>query len=169
LHVLWFALLTSNALYLGVLLMLRTRDRRGAPGRARVHADHGRHDGRAQLGGGQRAAAADVATRDAVKDEPSGAPEGFRRPAETERVFDDPGAAAEAAVATYRAPFILGMSLAESVSLCGFVLGYLGAGAGVFLPFFALGAGLQASRFPTMSAIVGAFEAARGARLAGGA
>ena len=43
-------------------------------------------------------------------------------------------------------------------------LGFLGAGEATFLPFFAVGIALQASRFPTMAAIERSFEAAHGAR-----
>ena len=55
--------------------------------------------------------------------------------------------------------------MAESVSLFGFVLGFLGFDLAVVAPFFVVGAGLQAMRFPTPAAVEGPFERAHGALL----
>jgi hypothetical protein len=178
-RILWLALLTSNAMYLGVLFFVRAGRTDAPPGPPAP----------AMIGGlacaalvtaaasvllprrlfAQAASSADVAVRGDVKDDPLGAQQGFRRAAPSEQVFADPPAARRKAVAAFMTPFIVGMAMAESVSLFGFVLGFLGADVLVFAPFFVVGVALQASRFPSMPAIERAFEAARGARFADGA
>lgn len=173
-RILWIALLTSNALYLGVLFYLRAA--RGGPPLAPIDPALAPAFAAVALGVSAAsvllprriyatvAASAPVETREDVKDDPLGAMQGFRRPAPSERVFADADAARRLALQRNATPFILGMALAESVSLLGFVLGFLGAGEATFLPFFAVGIALQASRFPTMAAIERSFEAAHGAR-----
>jgi hypothetical protein len=173
-RILWISLLASNALYLGVLFYLRAA--RG--GQPFPPIDPALAPAFAVVALGVSAASvllprrlyaaftpsAPVETREDVKDDPLGAMQGFRRPAPSERVFVDADAARRIALQRNATPFIVGMALAESVSLLGFVLGFLGAGEAIFLPFFAVGVALQAARFPTMAAIERAFEAAHGAR-----
>lgn len=50
---------------------------------------------------------------------------------------------------------ILGSALCESISLYGFMLGYLGAEWSIIAPFFAAGIVLQLSRFPSVAFILG--------------
>ena len=174
-RVLWGALLTSNALYFGVLLYLNATvaqraELRPDPTLAPVFAmvALGLAVASVLLPSRLHAAAARTAaveTRDDLMDDPLGATQGFRRPASSERVFSDPAAARRAALQAFLSPFLVGMAMAESVSLFGFVLGFLGFGVVVVAPFFAVGAGLQATRFPTEAAIEGPFERAHGARL----
>lgn len=174
-RILWGALVSSNALYFGLLLYLNTADAR----RAGLHPDPtlalvfapvalGLAVASVLLPARLHAAAARAAaveTRDDLRDDPLGATQGFRRPASSERVFADPAAARRAALQAFLAPFIVGMAMAESVSLFGLVLGFLGFGLAVVAPFFVVGAGLQATRYPTEAAVEGPFERAHGARL----
>ncbi|TAK29432.1 MAG: hypothetical protein EPO40_10495 [Myxococcaceae bacterium] len=177
-RILWLALLTSNFLYVGVLFYLRAN--RGGqslpaidPTLAPAFAVVALGVSAASLLLPRRlyasfAASAPIEIRDGVKEDPMGALQGFRRPAPSERLFADADAARRAALLRNQSPFIVGMALAESVSLLGFVLGFLGAGEAIFLPFFAVGIALQATRFPTMVAIERAFEAAHGAKFFSG-
>lgn len=178
LRILWFALLTSNVLYVAVLLFLRANRQGPAPVPDPMLAPA---FALAALGlaatsvllpprlYASAAAATTVATREDIKDDPMGAQQGFRRPAASERIFADASLARSAALGAYMSPFIVGMALAEAVSLLGFVLGFLGGAAVVFLPFFVVGVALQASRFPALPTVERAFEAAQGARFAGDA
>ncbi len=173
-RILWVALLTSNFLYIGVLFYLRANrsgqslpaiDPMMAPAFAAVAVGIAA----ASLLLPRRlyassAGSSPIETRDGVKEDPMGALQGFRRPAPSERIFADADAARSAALVRNMSPFIVGMALAESVSLLGFVLGFLGAAETIFLPFFAVGIALQATRFPSMAAIERAFEAAHGAK-----
>ena len=176
LRIFWVALLVSNAIYMGVVFFLRagraaaetqSDPRSMAPAFALVAL--GLAVASVLLPPRLYAAgvsARPVATRDDVKSDPMGAQQGFRRPAPTERVFAAPAAARGVALAAYLPPFIVGMALAEAVSLLGFVLGFLGAAPWMFLPFFGVGIALQATRFPTVSGVERAFGAAQGARFA---
>lgn len=176
LRILWVALLASNAAYLGIVFFVRAgraatatwSDARSlAPAFALVAVGLAVVSvllpPRLYAAG---VAARTVATRDDVKDDPMGAQQGFRRPAATERVFADPAAARAVAFGAYLPPFIFGMALAEAVSLLGFVLGFLGAAPWMFVPFFAAGIALQATRCPTATGVERAFAAALGARFA---
>nr|MBK7068097.1 hypothetical protein [Deltaproteobacteria bacterium] len=173
-RILWFALLTSNVLYVGVLFYLRAN--RGGQSLPAIDPMLAPAFAVVALGVSASslllprrlyasfASSAPIEIRDGVKEDPMGALQGFRRPAPSERIFADTDAARRAALLRNMTPFIVGMALAEAVSLLGFVLGFLGAGEATFLPFFAVGVALQATRFPTMVAIERAFEAAHGAK-----
>lgn len=103
------------------------------------------------------------AVREDVAADPLGA-RGFRTAAASERVFAEPEAARQQALAVFMTPFILGMALAESVSIFGLVLGFLGGHYREVLPFFALGVLAQVVRFPTAEGVEGSFARAHGAR-----
>ena len=174
-RILWGALLASNTLYFGILLYLNAT----VAQRAELHPDPTLAPvfAAAALGlavasvllpsrlHAAAARAAAVETRDDLSDDPLGATQGFRRPASSERVFADPAAARRAALQAFLSPFIVSMAMAESVSLFGFVLGFLGFDLAVVAPFFVVGAGLQATRYPTEAAVEGPFERAQGALL----
>lgn len=172
-RILWVALLTSNFLYIGVLLYLRANrggqslpaiDPMMAPAFAAVAVGIAVASLLLPRRLYASAASAPIEIRDGVKEDPMGALQGFRRPAPSERIFADADAARSAALVRHMSPFIVGMALAESISLLGFVLGFLGAAETIFLPFFAVGIALQATRCPSMAAIERAFEAAHGAK-----
>jgi hypothetical protein len=80
--------------------------------------------------------------------------------------FADPMRAARHAAAMETTALILKMALAEAVSLCGFVLGFLGSPPTTFLPFFAVGLVLAVIRFPTVDGLAGRYERASGATFA---
>lgn len=75
------------------------------------------------------------------------------------RVFARPSAVIEALFPMYNPSFLLGMALAESVALLGFVIVYLGHPVIVGIPFFVVCWVLQATKFPTFKAVVSPAEA----------
>lgn len=171
LRVLWAALLGSNAVYLVVSEVLREQRPPDAPpvdvtmvgalGLASLIAAvvSVLLPGRLLRGAAQ---GAPLATRAEVSSDPLAATQGFRRAPPTAAAWDDPAAARDAALRAYRAPFIVGMALAESISINGLVLAALGAPRLTVAPFFALGAALQLARFPTEARVMEAFAEARG-------
>ncbi len=174
-RILWAALLSTNFVYLGVLAYVR--DHRAplpAPASAMVMAMAVAGLANAvmsfvmpQMIYRRAALATGVATREGLMGDPLGATQGFRTAAASGRVFGDDRAARQAAFRVYQTPFIMGMAMAEAVSLFGFVLGFLGAEWAQVLPFFAVGIAAQAARLPTMGRVEGMFEAAHGARFGG--
>jgi len=174
-RILWGSLLSSNVIYLGVLAYVREqRTPPPTPASALVMA--------LALAGltntvmsfvvpymvyRRAATATRVETREGLMGDPLGATQGFRTAAASGRVFSDEGAARSVAFQLYQAPFIVGMAMAEAVSLFGFVLGFLGAEWAQVLPFFAVGITAQAVRFPTARRVEGLFEAVHGARFGG--
>src|SRR5690606_33400148 len=84
-------------------------------------------------------------------------PEGFSGVSKR-RVAMNPREAIKAAFLAYQAPFIVGLALAESVALFGFVLGFLGAPLSIVVPLFVTSWILIASRFPTVERVVGPLE-----------
>lgn len=88
------------------------------------------------------------------------------RDAAKRRVFAKPDAARRVMLMRWQTPFILGMALSESVSLFGFVLGFLGFPIPVVVPFFVVCWISMLARFPTPARVFGPFEAAAGAKLA---
>lgn len=90
---------------------------------------------------------------------------GFRESAPITRVIAEPDRVLENALTRFQTPFLLGMALAESISLFGFMLGFMHASAMVYAPFFAVGAALMLSKFPTAARIREAVERVKGASL----
>jgi hypothetical protein len=80
-------------------------------------------------------------------------------------VAADPQGALTTIFGVYSVPFVLGLGLAESVGLFGFVLGFLGFPLGVVAPFFILCWGIHGVRYPTVESIVGPAEAVLGVPL----
>lgn len=173
LRVLWAALLGSNVVYVAVSEVLRAQRPLDAPpvdltmvGALAVAALITAVVSVFLPGRLLRAAArvAPLATRTRLDPDPDpfAAAQGFRRPPPTATAWDDPSAARDAALRAYRAPFIVGMALAESISIHGLVLAVLGAPRLAVAPFFALGVALQLARFPTEERVTEAFAEARG-------
>ena len=89
----------------------------------------------------------------------------FRESAPVEKLIAKPHDTVIAAFARYQTPFILGMALAESICLFGFMLGFMGAHPYTYAPFFAVGLGLMVWKFPRLSTITSALERVKGAKL----
>jgi hypothetical protein len=89
----------------------------------------------------------------------------FRDAAPTIRVFAKPDAARRAAFARYFTPFILGMSLSESIALWGFTLVVMGEPLLHALPFWVVCWSLMIPRFPTLKRVYGPLERAHDAIL----
>lgn len=89
----------------------------------------------------------------------------FRQSAPKVRVFSDAQKARAIALATYQTSLILGMAMAESVALFGFVLGFLGFAPLQVLPFWIVAWLLMLSRFPNDKAIDEPLEKVYDARL----
>ena len=174
-RILWASLLSTNFIYLGVLAYVRDqRTPPPAPASALVMslALVGLTNAvmsfvLPQLLYRRAATATRVETREGLMGDPLGATQGFRAAAASGRVFSDEGAARRVAFQAYQSPFIVGMAMAEAVSLFGFVLGFLGAEWAQVLPFFAVGVAAQAVRFPTRRRVEGMFETVHGARFGG--
>src|SRR5688572_12562121 len=78
------------------------------------------------------------------------------------RAFRDPDLAEHAAFGVYRTSLTLGLVLAESIALDGFVLKFLAAGTKSVIPFFVASWLLILVRFPRRSAVMGPLERAYG-------
>lgn len=89
----------------------------------------------------------------------------FRDQIPTVRRFADPDAVVGRAMALFFTPFILGMALAESVVIYGFVLGFLGFDFTTIIPFWVAGWALMLVRFPRWSDALGPLEKAMRAEL----
>jgi hypothetical protein len=89
----------------------------------------------------------------------------FRESAPVQKLIAKPHDTVVAAFAKFQTPFILGMALAQSINLFGFTLGFMGAHPYAYAPFFALGLGLMASKFPRLVTITSALERVKGAKL----
>jgi hypothetical protein len=89
----------------------------------------------------------------------------FRESAPTVKLIAKPNETVIAAFARYQTPFILGMALAESINLFGFILGFMGAHPYAYAPFFALGLGLMVWKFPRLEHITTALERVKGAKI----
>jgi len=88
----------------------------------------------------------------------------FRESAAVTKVVANPERAVLAALPRFQTPMIIGLALAESVSLFGFLLGLFGAPAWTWAPFFGVGIALTVIKFPRLSAITRAIERVKGAR-----
>jgi hypothetical protein len=89
----------------------------------------------------------------------------FREAAPVERFIAKPHDTVLAAFPRYQTPFILGMALAESINLFGFVLGFMGAPPSAYAPFFALGLALMMWKFPRLSILTSALERVKDAKI----
>ena len=76
------------------------------------------------------------------------------------RIFAHSSKVIEALLPMYQTALILGMAMAESVALMGFVLVYLGQPLIVGIPFFVVCWLVQATKFPTLESIIAPLEAA---------
>jgi hypothetical protein len=92
-----------------------------------------------------------------------GPSKGRRRP----RRFVDAAAARSALLTAVQAPFIVGLALAESVALMGFVAWFLGFPFVFAAPLFGVSWGLMLSKFPRLEVFERALEATYDADLAG--
>lgn len=109
----------------------------------------------------QAAKAADVKIEEEVA--PNAFPDRYREAMPKRTVFTEPDAAMGKAFACFQAPFILSLALSEAIAIFGFVLAQLGFEMMASLPFFLVGAALIAIRFPQQANILAMFEQARGA------
>jgi hypothetical protein len=89
----------------------------------------------------------------------------YRQEGPTERVFAKPRDAFNQALRLYNTPFILSMALAEAISIDGLVVGMTGHPVAVALPFFLVGTGLIAEKFPSVSFITKQIERAHDAKM----
>lgn len=87
----------------------------------------------------------------------------FRDQIPTLRRFADPDAVVSKGAAIFFTPFILGMALAESVAIYGFVLGFLGFDLVTIIPFWVTAWALMLVRFPRWSDVLGPLEKAHDA------
>ena len=165
---LWFALLPSNFIFVAVI----------ANGVGAKNADPQVHAmvplfgalaaGTAVLSFFLPARAFATALRAAkiqVSDEPGEAPGGFRQAALVQKIVARPTEVLVDALARWQPAFLMGMALAESISLLGLVLGYLGAPPLAYLPFVGAGLTIMLVKYPRLDAVTTAIERASGAKL----
>ncbi len=88
----------------------------------------------------------------------------FRESAPVTKVVADPEQAVVDAFARFQTAMIVGLSLAEAISLFGFMIGFMGGPVYGYAPFFALGIALTLSKFPRLVTITSAIERVKGAR-----
>jgi hypothetical protein len=91
---------------------------------------------------------------------------GYRAPATSERVVRLTDDDRRQLVNQLRPRLIIALALSESVSLLGFMLGFLGHPPALWVPLSAAGSLLIAARFPTARWALGAVERAHGVRAA---
>lgn len=153
-RILWFALLMSQGMYLGILHVPGLVQPPSAPpdpmllyvfggsafmaGVASFLVPFGI---RKNIGRSTR-----VATVEAVGAARSAS---FRETHAAPRAFEDRDAALREGLRRGFAPFIISLALTESIALIGFTLGFLGHPLFVFLPFFIVAWLLMLARFPT--------------------
>jgi len=114
------------------------------------------------------ARAFDIALRsmDVTFENEVGEPVGsFRESAPTVKLIAKPHETVIAAFARFQQPLLMGMALAESINLFGFMLGFMGASPYAYAPFFALGLGIMVWKFPRLETITGALERVKGAKI----
>ncbi|HRI62858.1 MAG TPA: hypothetical protein PK156_01435 [Polyangium sp.] len=90
-------------------------------------------------------------------------PDRYREASPKQRVFADPSEAMSKAFACFMTPFILSLALSEAIALFGLVLAQLGFETILSVPFFVAGAVLIAIRFPQQATVVTMFEKVHGA------
>lgn len=101
---------------------------------------------------------------EAVPDAGSPQAQGYRMDVVIPLVFSNPQAVLTGMLPAYQTVLILGMALAESVALLGFIIGFLGLPKQAAIPFFVVCWILQATKFPTVRKIVGPVEKQHNAR-----
>jgi hypothetical protein len=89
----------------------------------------------------------------------------FRESAPTTKLIAKPHDTMLAALARFQQPFMMSLSLAQSINLFGLFVGYYGAPPQAYAPFFALGLGLMVWRFPRLSMVTSALERVKGAKI----
>jgi hypothetical protein len=89
---------------------------------------------------------------------------GFRESAPVTRFVADPDEAILRAFGAYQSAFLVGMALAESIALFGFVLEFLGGSVLVASGYFVVAVALMATKFPRLTTIKAAIERATNAR-----
>jgi len=109
----------------------------------------------------QAAKAGDLDVIDEVV--PNAYPSRYREAMPKRQIFGDPQAAMNKAYASFMTPFILSLALSEAVAIFGLVVVMLGFGVSMGVPYFLLGAGLIAVRFPSQPKVLAKFEEVRGA------
>lgn len=99
-----------------------------------------------------------------IREEPDTSQVQFRDKVPMRRLFADGARARADAMRVHTTPFIIGMALAESVALYGFVLGFLGFPLVNVIPFFVACWALMIFHFPRTRAIEAAIETAHDAK-----
>jgi hypothetical protein len=94
---------------------------------------------------------------------PNAYPDRYREAVPKRQVFADPEAAMSKAYASFMTPFILSLALSEAVAIFGLVIVMMGFGVSMGVPYFLFGATLIAVRFPSHSKVLAMFEKVRGA------
>ena len=90
---------------------------------------------------------------------------GFRQAALVRRRVADPEQTLVDALTRFQTALVLGMALAEAISLLGFVLAFFGLPVAQWVGFFVVGGGLMLSKFPRVATVVRGIERATGASL----
>ncbi len=90
---------------------------------------------------------------------------GFRQATLAQKTVARPTETVLDALARWRPTFLIGMALAESISLFGLMVGFLGAPALVYLPFIAAGLAIMLVKYPRLETVTSAIERASGAKL----
>jgi F0F1-type ATP synthase membrane subunit c/vacuolar-type H+-ATPase subunit K len=99
-----------------------------------------------------------------VEERPGEAIGGFRESAPVTRVVKDPTAAIGRAFAPFQQALLIGMALAESIALFGFMLGFLGENMLYASLFFVASLLLMITKYPRIATLATAVERATGAR-----
>ena len=166
LRIIWFALLMSAFLYIGLVFFVLPKPTRPA------------RDAFMLVGICAMSAVVAVMSfimprilyRNAVKRvdtqtteqiAPNAFPGRYREVTPKRIVFADPVAAQKQAYLCFQTPFIMSLALSEAIAICGLVLAQLGYEALYPLPFFIVGILLIAIRFPRHEQVIKAFEQAR--------
>lgn len=103
------------------------------------------------------------ATREVPRDGPDAG--GYRDGVAVTRVFVDPEGTERLAWGAYQTTLILGLALAESCALFGFVIAFLNQSMLLSVPLFALAWIAMSTKFPTRRAFVDPLERVTGATL----
>jgi F0F1-type ATP synthase membrane subunit c/vacuolar-type H+-ATPase subunit K len=171
-RILWFAIMASTAMFLGVLVKIKPVPLE-PPGpqllavlafaalatavMSRVVPSIAARNMARQLSVPSKTETIADPSRPVSEILPAGA-----APTQTRLVPVDPALARQRAFMAFMTPFILSLALSEAVALFGFVVGFLGFGLALALPFFVLSWILIGLRFPTLERVIAPFERAKG-------